>query len=85
MLPEDPEEVYVKEINIYETYHAGAVISIKLKDKLKNSWVAAWESTGISNMLLDALKIPEIKLMKKKLFRPSPRHTDESYIFPRSK
>jgi hypothetical protein len=35
MLPEDPEQVYVKEINIYETYHAGAVISIKLKDKLK--------------------------------------------------
>lgn len=47
----DPDEVYIKEINIYETYHAGAVIRISLKDKLKDIWHVVWENpAGINHI-----------------------------------
>ncbi len=39
---EFPEEVYVTKLNIYETYHAGGVVRIKLKNLLKNSWKLVW-------------------------------------------
>jgi uncharacterized protein YbbC (DUF1343 family) len=39
-----PVQVYVTSINIYETYHAGAVIRIKIKDLNRNEWISVWQS-----------------------------------------
>lgn len=38
------EEVYVAQIHIYETYHSGGVINIKLKDKSANEYKSVWQA-----------------------------------------
>ena len=38
------KEVYVTKVNIYETYHCGGVVRIKLKDKSQNNWKTVWKS-----------------------------------------
>ena len=37
-------EVYVTEIHIYETYHCGGVVNIKLKDKSTNEYKSVWKA-----------------------------------------
>lgn len=38
------EEVYVTEIHIYETYHSGGIVNIKIKDKSINDWRSVWQA-----------------------------------------
>ena len=84
---EDPEEVYVNEIHIYETYHAGAVIRVSLKDKEKGVWQTAWESpTGKIKRIYLTLskKYREITVgLKTKIVRPR-NPSNESHFFARA-
>ncbi len=58
---EFPTEIFVQEINIYETYHAGAVVRIKLKNKLTNEWKTVWESSiGPLNIETSRVFSPEL-------------------------
>ena len=64
---EFPEEVYVVKINIYETYHAGGVVRIKLKDPLTDNWKIVWESAvGPMNIESSRIFSPDLK---KNLFK----------------
>jgi hypothetical protein len=58
---EYPQEVYATRINIYETYHAGSVVRIKLKDKRTDSWLTVWESSvGAINVETSRVFSPEL-------------------------
>ena len=41
---EFPLEIYVSQVNIYETYHCGAVVGVQLKDAATNKWQVVWQS-----------------------------------------
>ena len=43
-------------INIFETYHAGAITSIKLRNKKTDTWHTAWES-GVGAQNIEASRI----------------------------
>lgn len=38
------ESVYLKHLNIYETYNCGAIVRIKAKNQVTNEWFTVWES-----------------------------------------
>jgi speckle-type POZ protein len=69
---EFPEEVYVTKINIYETYHAGGVVRIKLKDPLTDNWKIVWDS-AVGPISIESSRIfsPDLKktLFKTKYVR----------------
>lgn len=59
---EFPQDVYATNINIYETYHAGAIVNIKLKNKLANSWVSVWQSAvGAINIESSRIFSPDLQ------------------------
>ena len=37
-------EVFATEIHIFETYHCGGVVNIKLKDKSTNEYKSVWKA-----------------------------------------
>lgn len=39
-----PQTVYATKIHIYETYHCGAVVRVKLKNPEQNIWQTVWEN-----------------------------------------
>ena len=45
-----PQEIFVLEINIYETYHCGAIVKIKLKDLSTDEWKIVWETETASHI-----------------------------------
>ena len=47
---EFPQEVYVTKINIFETYHAGAITRIQLRNKKLGAWITAWENSHPLNI-----------------------------------
>lgn len=58
---EFPHEVYVTQVNIYETYHSGGVVVIKIKDKNTGEWRNVWESAvGAINIEQSRIFSPEI-------------------------
>jgi hypothetical protein len=62
---EFPIEIFVKKINIYETYHAGGVVAIKLKEKYANRWITVWQSTvGAINIESSRIFSPELIVTK---------------------
>ena len=59
---EFPEETYVTNINIYETYHGGAVVKVQLKDVQNDCWKIVWESAvGPLNIETSRIFSPELK------------------------
>jgi hypothetical protein len=69
---EFPEEVYVTKLNIYETYHAGSVVRIKIKNPLNDDWKLVWESAvGPMNIETSRIFSPDLKktLFKTKCVR----------------
>lgn len=48
------EEIYVTGLNVYETFHAGAITRIKLKNKEMDEWVTVWKARD--NQPLDISK-----------------------------
>jgi speckle-type POZ protein len=39
-----PEKVFINNLNIYETYHGGAITNIQIKDLKTNEWITIWQS-----------------------------------------
>jgi hypothetical protein len=59
---EFPTEVYVTQINIYETYHAGSIVRILLRNKELNAWKMVWESAvGALNIESSRIFSPELQ------------------------
>lgn len=59
---EFPKEIYVEKLNIYETYHGGAITKIKLKNKKSNNWKTVWESSvGALNIEESRIFSPELE------------------------
>ena len=55
-------DVYVKNINIYETYHCGGVVRIKLKDKSINEWRTVWKAeNGPENLEGSRIFSPDLE------------------------
>ncbi len=49
------QAVYVAQINIYETYGAGSIIKIEVKNIQNNQWLLVWESS--SPQLIESSRI----------------------------
>lgn len=59
-----PQEVYVTRINVYETYHAGGIVAIKLRNKqLGGTWVSVWEAPNgqARNIEMSRIFSPELE------------------------
>ena len=58
-----PQPVYVTRVNIYETFHAGGVISIKLRNTQLNTWVTVWTAPNneASNIESSRIFSPELE------------------------
>jgi hypothetical protein len=57
----------VTQINIYETYHAGAILRILLRNKELGAWKLVWESAfGALNIESSRIFSPELQ---KSLFK----------------
>lgn len=45
------------ELNIYETYHAGAVVHVKVKNEATKEWVTVWQALGSKPEVIHASRI----------------------------
>ena len=57
-------ELFVKQVNIYETYHPGAIVKIKFWKK--TSWDTIWEMPEPSNLDHSRIFSPEFRQTKYK-------------------
>lgn len=44
-------------VNIYETYHAGGVTAIKLRNKVDNDWVTVWDAGAAGAINIESSRI----------------------------
>ena len=59
---EYPEELIVTKLNIYETYHAGAVVGIKLKNK--DIWEMVWETQDPQDIPQSRVFTPSLRRVR---------------------
>lgn len=59
---EYPQELFVTRLNIYETYHGGAIKRIKLKNK--GEWVTVWQVERAQNIAVSRIFTPELQKAK---------------------
>jgi hypothetical protein len=57
---EYPDELIITKLNIYETFHAGAVIRIKLKNRF-NIWETVWETSNAQNLETSRIFSPVLR------------------------
>jgi speckle-type POZ protein len=56
------QELFVTRLNIYETYHAGAIRRIKLKNR--DEWVTVWQVERVQNIVNSRIFSPELQKTK---------------------
>ncbi len=51
------EPVYVAQLNVYETYNAGSIIKIEVKNNQTNEWSIVWQSSNSPPQLISSSRI----------------------------